>query len=106
MKKLLILFLMLFSSSAFSETYFCSHELNTNIFKRQGMEFSYKTPSRTSTMKIVEEDYQNLFLMGNFQSDGSTVVAINKITGRFSTLYLSPNLGRGSDVFRGRCMVE
>jgi hypothetical protein len=110
MKKLLILlfsFFLLSSPSVFAETYFCVDDVlhDTTILKRQGSEFSYKT-SIKSTLKIVYEDAQYLFLMGNFRGGGSTVFAINKLFNKNNAIWFSPDEGVSSGVFPGRCTKD
>jgi hypothetical protein len=108
MKKLLVLlfsFFLLSSSSVFAETYFCDGFIS-HILKRQGSVFSYKSPSVKSTLEIVKEDSKHLFLMGNFHSDGGSVMAINKITNKFSMVWISPNTGESSEMFSGKCMKD
>ena len=113
MKKLLILLFSVFllsSHSVFAETYFCVYHGDPDILKRQGSEFSYK--SRTSegtlsegTLKIVHEDSQYLFLMGNF-SKGATVYALNKISNETTALWISPDKGKSSELYPGTCIKD
>ena len=110
MKKLLILLFSLFflsSTSVFAETYFCVDESgNPDILKRQGSEFSLKSKSVETTLKIVHEDSQYLFLMGNFHHDGSTVFAINKISNESNAIWISPDKGESSELFPGTCIKD
>jgi hypothetical protein len=110
MKKLLVLTLSLFflsSPSVFAETYFCSSDSsNITLLKRQGMEFSYKSPSITTTMQIVHEDEQSIFLMGNFYNNGSTAVAINKKTNETTSVWLSGEKGESSAIYEKKCIKD
>ena len=111
MKKLLLLLFSIFflsSPSVFAETYFCVDESgNPDILKRQGSEFSYKSRSEGTlsegTLKIVHEDSQYLFLMGNF-SKGATVYALNKISNETTALWISPDKGKSSELYPGTCI--
>ena len=108
MKKLLILLFSVFllsSHSVFAETYFCVYHGDPDILKRQGSEFSYKSKSSESTLKIVHEDSQYLFLMGNF-SKGATVYALNKISNETTALWISPDKGKSSELYPGTCIKD
>ena len=115
MKKLLIISLIVFSSSAFSEAYFCQYAFTDsisfkNIFTRGEADVFIKTSNEgeKDLMKIVKEDSRGLYLMGSFSGGrpGSTVVTIDKVTGEMGTLYLRAILDESSQVFYGDCLKQ
>jgi len=109
MKKLLTLLFSLFflsSPSVFAETYFCVFDdAYSDLLKRQGSEFSYKNRYSEGTIKIVHEDSQYLFLMGNF-SKGATVYTLNKISNETTVLWISPDKGASSEPSTGTCIKD
>ena len=111
MKKLLVLlfsiFFLIASPSVFAETYFCVDDAgNPDILKRQGSEFSFKYAGSVSTLKIVHEDSQYLFLMGNFHGNGSTVYVINKISNASNAIWISANKEESSELYPGTCIKD
>jgi len=76
--------------------------------EREGSKFLYKTKGVESTLEIVYEDSEYLFLIGNFYSTpsllnekkrtttGGTVVSINKVTNESTSIFISPDKGESS----------
>ena len=87
---------------------FTPRNADPDILKRQGSEFFYKSRSEGTlsegTLKIVHEDSQYLFLMGNFHNEGATVYALNKISNETTALWISPDKGKSSELYPGTCI--
>ena len=116
MKVTVFLIFTLISLNIFSEEYFCSDGNNfLSVMEREGSKFLYKTKAVESTLEIVYEDSEYLFLIGNFNSyrsflnekkstTGGTVVSINKVTNESTTIFISPDKGESSTIVEQQCL--
>ena len=117
MKKLLFIILIFLPSNAFSETYFCSHELSkyerhgeieTLIFERNGKFFNYQFQGEKeiSIYKIIKETDSLIILIDTGFTDSIAIVFLNKITKEFTSDYYSieeVKNNRGADY--GKCEI-